>query len=71
MKVTTQHVPDNCDYLTNGVEYEFYPNPGSVLGGGEIRGENHKAYYILTDFDHGCAHLSGKAWEVIKDKEVD
>ena len=69
MKVTTQHVPDDCDYLTNGKVYEAgkFKNHKYLYS---IRCDNHHFSIILVGAKHfGCDHLNGKSWEVIKDKE--
>ncbi len=66
MKVKTQHVPEDCDYLTNGKEYQVIRH----IEGAEdfkiiVTDHNEDAIIILS----GCSHLDGHPWEVIPEEE--
>ena len=63
MKIKTQHVPLECDCLTNGKEYEV-TKYNSINFTGYIADDDGDTLFVVFD---GCAHLNGKAWEVIQD----
>ena len=65
MKVKTNFVPDDCDYLTVGKEYTV----NQVLYDEDVvsfRDDN--GGYVEARLS-GSGHLNGKSWDVIKDKE--
>lgn len=61
MKIKTQHVPEDCDYLTNGKEYKVINcySDFAIIMNDKVR----QQYVWLS----GCPHLKGKAWEIIDD----
>lgn len=64
MKVFTNNVPTNCDYLTNGKRYEFEPT-SSECKFGHITDDVGCRIYIVTEKSGlTCAYLGDKsAWE--------
>lgn len=64
MKIKTNNVPADCDYLTNGKEYEL------------IRAGSTSSYdcgFIMTDCGtkiatviNNSAHLNGASWEIVE-----
>lgn len=57
MKVKTDYVPPECNYLTAGKEYE-------VISGGEIIDDNGQRQYIhIPD----SSHLNYRPWTIIED----
>lgn len=66
MKVKTQHVPEDCDYLTNGKEYEAFDGWENAFNRDlfNIKDDNGEEAIINL---YGCGHLDGKAWEVVED----
>ncbi len=66
MKVFTNNVPDNCDYLTNGKHYEFRRNASGSVGGSITNDSGNSIYVITQNAEYNCAHLNGKAaWEIV------
>ena len=63
MKIKTQHVPPECDYLTNGKEYEVIEHlPGGPFK--TIKDDNGAVIHIYLECS---SHLNNKPWEVIDD----
>jgi hypothetical protein len=67
MKVKTNHVPEDCDYLTNGKIYTVLLDP---------RYTNGKAGHCTDDLGEiifiniSCSnHLNGKPWEIIGEED--
>ena len=67
MKVRTNEVSaEKLYYLTVNREYEvegILPDLDDALAG-NIIGDEGKSIFILFD---GCAHLDGRAWEVVQE----
>jgi hypothetical protein len=68
MKVKTNHVPEDCDYLTNSKEYEVIEY--------EVVGDGHKFATIKDDDGdvdfiviNVCPHLNGRDWEIIGEED--
>ena len=68
MKITTQHVPDDCDYLTPGKEYEVILESYRLNKHFKIIDDDGDEIFIIIGKSD---RLDGKSWEVIKDKEID
>lgn len=61
MKIKTNNVPADCDYLTNGKEYEVI---------------DHNKFRVAIKCDDGdiidlllekCRHLNGESWEIVSE----
>ena len=61
MKVKTDYVPEEVDYLTAGKVYDVYYFSGQV---GEIYGDDDGYVDISIE---GCAHLNGKDWTIVEE----
>lgn len=57
--VKTDYVPDDCDYLTVGKEYE-YTTISSFLGSIKV---DHWGYALICI--QSCSHLGYRSWTVI------
>lgn len=67
MKIYTNHVPHNCDFLTNGWQYEFTADD-DTLGSGTIIDDDGEEIYIITERSSmTCAFLNDlSAWKFVK-----
>ena len=65
MKVFTNNVPTNCDYLTNGKCYEFKPTSSEYKYGHIIDDVGCRIFIITEKSGLTCAYLNNKAaWEL-------
>ena len=62
MKIKTNNVPNDCDYLTNGKEYEFTHMPDCKNGGIIIADDGGEC----TVYIPRSGHLNGASWEIVK-----
>lgn len=62
MKIKTNNVPQDCDYLTNGKEYEFTSKHNANDGGTIIDDDGE----IRIIFIPCSSHLDGASWEIVK-----
>lgn len=67
MKVKTQHVPEDCDYLTNDKEYEAFDGWERIFSRDLVRIVNNNGMEIVINL-YGCEHLDGQPWEVIPEE---
>jgi hypothetical protein len=61
MKVKTDYVPAEVDYLTVGKVYDVNDFDGH---GGDIHVDDGTEAYILIE---GCAHLNIKDWTIVEE----
>lgn len=61
MKVFTNNVPTNCDYLTNGKYYEFEPTSSEYKYGYIIDDVGCRIFIITEKSGLTCAYLNDKA----------
>ena len=67
MKVFTNNVPSNCDYLTNDKHYEFEPESPECEYGHVVDDLGDRIYIITEKSSLKCAFLDLKAaWEFVK-----
>ena len=65
MKVKTDYVPENCDYLTVGKHYEVTnAYQGTISIGGNIISDDGDTIYIVVD---ECCHLNDNAWTIVEE----
>lgn len=68
MKVFTNNVPSDCNYLTNGKRYEFKPDYDYDTGGVITNDDGNEIYIITVNSEFKCSHLNDKAaWEFINE----
>lgn len=67
MKVFSNSVPSDCEYLTNGKHYEFEPS-SSGMGYGYIIDDDGQEIPIITEYSGSeCAFLNDFAsWGFVK-----
>lgn len=56
MKVYTDYVPEDCDFLTAGKRYDFF----SFIGSGHIIDDDGVMICIRLE---SCAHLNNRPWK--------
>lgn len=68
MKVFTNNVPTNCNYLTNGKHYEFEPELPECKYGHIIDDDGDRIYVITEKSVLMCSHLNDRAsWEFVNE----
>lgn len=68
MKVFTNNVPSDCDYLTNGKHYEFKPDSPELIGGDIVDDSGDEIYILTVNSEWKCSHLNDKAaWEFVNE----
>ena len=68
MKVFTNNVPTNCDYLTNGKCYDFEPTSPACKYGHIIDDVGDRIYIITEKSGLTCSLLDDKAaWEFVNE----
>ena len=68
MKVFTNKVPPDCDYLTNGKHYEFEPYSPECEYGHIIADDGDRINIITEKSSIKCAFLDFKsAWEFVNE----
>lgn len=60
MKIKTNHVPDDCDYLTNNKIYDAV-----LLQHGWIGIDSDDGLPLSIDINE-CEILNGEAWEIVE-----
>lgn len=68
MKVRTDFVPVNCDYLTAGKEYEAKSGFGFEEGVFIINDDEGDSIQIIILC---CNHIQGRHWQVVEEKPFD
>lgn len=67
MKVFTNSVPGNCDYLTNGKHYEFESESAEFKYGHIVDDVGDRIYIVTEKSIFMCSHLHDIAsWEFVK-----
>ena len=67
MKVFTNNVPTNCNYLTNGKHYEFEPISPECKYGHIVDDVGERIFIITEKSRLTCSYLADRAaWEFVK-----
>ncbi|AGG57971.1 hypothetical protein VPBG_00199 [Vibrio phage helene 12B3] len=63
MKIKTNYVPEDCDYLTVGKVYEAEKDFDTLY----VFTTDNGIECLVEISDMGCSHLDGCCWEIVEE----